>query len=465
MNVHKLRIGFAAGFAALVFAFSEAAWAQAPSLSLQDAAKAALAKDPGIQSAKWDWLSATAKAEAANWRKLPSASLTAGYTRLSELPSASTNIQVGTQTVPFSLPSGLLDMYTFGLNVQYPVFAGFRLREAAAIAELQAQGKQAAVETVKRALLFEVRRAYWEAVRATQNIRILRKNLELTEENRRITAQQFAQGAVTQADKLTADLRHTQADMDLGDAIIAQKRAFLSLAMLIGDDALAAGLSAGDAPPPLTLTTGPGDEGQPAFSDSLEENGLVSDALAGRPETRAMEISVSAARHGIALSQAPLYPTLSLTGNYTLANPNSRVFFQTDPQFTGTWALGIQLSYDLGGIPANLAERSASTLAADKAASDAEKQRNAVAQDVRACILNLKRARRDLELTRQMVEQATENARVARQRLGAGRANDLDVSTADLGVSRSDFAVFNREIDVQIASADLARAAARDELP
>ncbi len=458
MDANRLRVGFAA----VILTLAQAAWGQGPSLSLQDAVKAAMERDPGIQSAEMDWLSATAKAEAANWRRLPSASLTAGYTRLSELPSASTNIQVGTQTVPFSLPSGLLDMYTFGLNVQYPVFAGFRLREAAEIAQLQAQGKQVGVETVKRALLFEVRRAYWEAVRATQNIRILQKNLELSAENRRITDQQFAQGAATIADKLTADLRQTQADMDLGDALIMQKRAFLVLATLVGDDGLAAGISAEDAPPPLTLTTGPWDEGQPSFADSLDENALVSDAMAGRPETRAMEISVRAARHSIALSQAPLYPTLALTGNYTLANPNSRVFFQTESQFTGTWALGIQLSYDLGGIPANLSERSASIQAAEKAASDAEKQRNAVTQDVRACILSLKRARRDLELTRAMVEQAGENARVARQRLGAGRANDLDVSTADLGVSRADFSVTNREIDVQIASADLARAVAKD---
>jgi outer membrane protein TolC len=87
-----------------------------------------------------------------------------------------------------------------------------------------------------------------------------------------------------------------------------------------------------------------------------------------------------------------------------------------------------------------------------------------VALDVRTCLLNLERARRDLALTRDMVQQAEETARVVRLRYGAGSANNLDVLGAELALLRANFAVTNRQIDVQIASADLARAAALDEL-
>lgn len=164
-------------------------------------------------------------------------------------------------------------------------------------------------------------------------------------------------------------------------------------------------------------------------------------------------------------AQAPLYPSLTLTGNYTYADPNPRVAFQTDPNtFTGTWTLGVQLSYDLGGLATNLATVRAQGAALEKARSDAEKQIASVLLDVRLCLNALAHARQDLAFTRAAVDQANEDLRVARDRVASGSANNLEVLTAQFGVLRSGYAVTNRQVDIQIALADLARATAQDEL-
>jgi outer membrane protein TolC len=450
-------------------------WAQASPLSVDDAVKLALEKDPSVQSASWDWLVASAKVDAAKWRQVPALSFSAGYQRLSDLPAMSLDmddpfagvIPGAPAQISFAFPASLDNVFTFALNMQYPVFAGFRIREAMALVKLQAQSKLIGIEIVKRSLMFEVRRAYWEAVRATYNRQTLQKNLELMKASSQLTAQQVAQGTATRADQLAADMRYNQADLDLGDAVSLQNRAFLVLSSLIGNASIPLALSpqSPDAPPPFTLTTQPGDMVVPGVSQPLEETDLVARALAGRPESRVSSLSIQMAEHGITQAQAGLYPTVTLLGNYTLADPNQRVAFQTDPGvFTGTWALGLQLSYDIGGLPANLAECAAQAQALKKTQTDAEKQRNAVILDVRTCIISLERTRRDIALTRGAVDQAAENLRVAQQRLSAGTANDLDVLTAQFNLLKAGFAVTNREIDAQIAAADLARAVALDQV-
>jgi outer membrane protein len=426
-------------------------------LSLEEAVRLALLEDPSVESAKWDWLAANAKAEAADLRKLPSLTLAAGYQRLSELPPSSFDIP-GT-TFTFTLPESLANIYTTSISLQYPVFSGFRIRETAALAKLQTQNKQLALEMVKRSLVFEVRRAYWEAVRASDNVQTLKKNLDFLNSNQKIIADQVALGTATQADLLTAEMRYQQAEIDLGDGESMQKRTSLVLASLIGqnDPGQSAAL-------PLTLATQPGDAALVVPEGPLDEGELVREALSGRAEAKIASIAIQMAERNVKIAKASLLPTIALTGNYTLADPNPRVPFQTDPGlFVGTWSLGVQMSYDLGGFLSNRLESQAQSRTLDKSRADLLKQQKAIALDVRTCLLNLERARRDLALSQGMVPQAEENLRVVKLRYAAGSANNLEVLGAELALLRADFAVTNRQIDVQIAAADLARAAAMEE--
>lgn len=440
----------------------QAAASAAPTLSIDEAVASALAKDPGVISANLDWLSAKSKADSANWKRLPSLSANAGYTRLSDLPASDSEISFDGFTIPF--PS-LDNAFSFGVNLQYPVFDGFRVKESIAMADLQAQTKDVARENVKRALAFDVRRSYWEVVRAAYNIATLEQNLELMRQSSDLTTRQLGEGVATRADQLASQMRLQQASQDLGDARSQQKRAFLTLASLTGADIATLGVStaADDAPLPYTLTTKPDESAMP--STAPDEAALVDGALARRPETRAAELARRLAEHSIEMSRAALYPTVALTGNFTYADPNQRVPFQTDPLlFTGTWAVGLMVNYDIGGVPAALDDIKAQTLAASKAKSDEARQRNAVVMDVETCIVNLERALRDLGSAQSMVAQADENLRVVQGRVAAGAAKDIDLSSAKFDLLRTNFAVTNKRIDAIIAQADLARATASEEM-
>ena len=64
-----------------------------------------------------------------------------------------------------------------------------------------------------------------------------------------------------------------------------------------------------------------------------------------------------------------------------------------------------------------------------------------------------------------MVRQADENLRVQQDKQRNGLAKAVDVLGAQLALLQTRFAVTSREIDLQIAAADFARAAALDPLP
>jgi outer membrane protein len=444
--------------------------AQEQTLSIAEAMESALARNPNVESANWDRLAASAKADAAGFRLYPSLSLSASYQHLSTLPSMTVDFPnpFGGGTIPLEIPPSLTNSFVLGLNLQYPIFAGFRLREALSIARLTADGKLASLETLKRSLIFEVRRSYWEALRAGSSVLTLQRNLELARSNYKLIGEQVASGTATQADLLAADARRMQAEIDLGSAVVLKKRAYLLLASQIGWDVadLAVSADPSSMQMPFALSTQPGEALFPGIDGTLDEPGLIDTALARRPETRSSALAAQAAEHGARLAASGLYPTVAIVGNYAFADPNPRVFFQTNPwQFTGTWSLGLQLSYDIGGIPANVKEREAQELGINKSRADASNLRAAIVLDVRTCVLNLTRARTELQLIKEMVAQAEENARVAKQRYDAGTLNELGKLGEDLALLRAQFAVSNKQIDVQIAAADLLRATAMESLP
>jgi outer membrane protein len=457
-----------------VAACLQALGAEPKALSPEDAVAAALAGDPRVESARWDELSAQEKAKEAELRKLPSLSLSAGYTRLSDLPIPLSSLLDSVPPKYASYLSGLSNLsipsldneFSLGANMQYPIFAGFRLKESAHLAQLQALGKGIAAEMIRRSIVFEVQRAYWEAKRATENVVMLKESLDLAIQDLELTKKQVAQGTAMKADLLSSQMRADQAQMDLDAGVSAQRRAYWSLAALVEPTTESGVDPAADSTPEASYSLIA--EPQPVPDGRfpiLDEVKLLRLALDNRPETRASALATAAAEVGRKIAEAPLYPTLSVSGSYLYADPNPRNAFQSDPAlFTGTWSIGAALTYDLGGLPASVANRDAQADAVQKSLADDSHQRETVVLDLRTCLQSFLQARKDYVLVSGMIDQAKENERVTEQRVAVGSASNLDLLTARLARLRVEFAITNKLIDEQIAAADLERAAALAKL-
>ena len=361
------------------------------------------------------------------------------------------------------------------VSLQYPVFAGFRLQEASRIAELKSTSRAYAMEIVERALLFEVRRGYWEAVRSEAAADMQAKNLAVTEALRQDVREQLSQGLATQADLMNMDRHYEEAQLAASDAAGRRSRACLALATLLGQESVESSCfeqaiqdDGAGLPSPYRLASDPAGPTAAASLPAGDLGAMVAKALANRAETRISALSAQIAEHSVKAAQAGLYPTLSLVGDYTYSNPNSRILvsaFGLSPGFYGTWEVGLQLSYDIGAVPAAVAQARAAEADVQKAKVEGSKQADAITLDVRASAISLQLARRDIETVRAMVRQADENLRVQQDKQRNGLARAVDVLGAQLALVQTRFAVTSREIDLQIAAADFARAAALDPLP
>ncbi len=435
------------------------------SLTIEQAVSASLQHSNGIEGALADWHSAQEKAAEARLQQLPSVKLSGSYMRLSKVPGSS--IPLG-PTTTLTLPASPENAFNFAVDLQYPIFAGFRLKEAVKLAELQSAGKKIGVQIVRQALRFEVRRAYWEAVRASAAVSTMKKNLDLVGVMRKEVEDEVTQGLATQSDLLQAEDRYNQAQLMLTDAISGRNKALLALSSFMGDDSvgalIAGGASAGfslDAKPVYDLSTKASGVQFPKLEAPIDPQKLLSDALSNRPETQTATVGVESARHAKMMSQAGLFPTLALIGNYTYADPNQRIFPTVDG-FKGTWNVGVALSFDVGKLPANVAGSTASADALKKAEAQAAQARESVVLDVRTTLLSYEQAKQDLGMTKGMVTQATESLRVTRQKYENGLAKHSDVLQAEVSLLRAQYGVINKEVDVRIAAADLARASALD---
>jgi len=415
------------------------------SLSEDEAVRKALDRDWRIQSAFLDQQAARAQEDKAFYdRWMPSVALAGGYTRLSHVTSA-----VSLGGASFDMDSQD-DSFSLTGNLNYTVFAGFRLKEAQELAGLQVKGKDISLELTRQAVSFETKRAYWEAFRAANNTVLMEQNLALVEKNRDLVRKKVESGTLLKADLLSAEMRCDQARMDLEQTRLFRDKAYLNLAMLTGNDN-------SEAIPDYQFSTAPERD---ILTDLPGNDELVGEALAERPESRAAELAVRITETSRDLSRSSLSPVLAVTGNYTYANPNSRVFLQSDPQFTGTWYAGISLSYDVGRLPSRLSEAEEKETQVEKSRTDLSRRLELIVQDVRNCRLSYELADRNIDRVSHMLEQARENERVAEQKVNSGTAEDIDLLGASLARLKAEYAIVNCQIDRQIAAADLIRAAA-----
>ena len=130
-------------------------------------------------------------------------------------------------------------------------------------------------------------------------------------------------------------------------------------------------------------------EPAPAFGRGLEE--LLARALAARPELAGARSRVGAQEAAVDVARAGRFPTVFVTGDYTFADPNPRVFPQSD-EFTGTWSVGIMASFDIGRYPQVAAQEEQANARAAQAREILRGQSDAIAVEVVRAAISLNAA-------------------------------------------------------------------------
>jgi outer membrane protein TolC len=199
---------------------------------------------------------------------------------------------------------------------------------------------------------------------------------------------------------------------------------------------------------------------EPAGQPERDVARLIADAREGRPERRALEDRVLAARARVDVAGAAALPQVGVNAGYDYARPNSKIFPRAE-EWQDTWDISVNVSWSLwdgGRVRASRAEADASARAAASRAADFDRM---LAFEVQQRQLELESSRAAIAVADDGLRAATEARRVVGERFGAGVATSTEVLDAQTDLLVADLARTRALANARIAEARLARAVGR----
>jgi outer membrane protein TolC len=255
-------------------------------------------------------------------------------------------------------------------------------------------------------LRYAVTEAYWNLAKAGAQEQAIRESVAQLDSHLADARKFLDQGMLTRNEVLQAQMRLEDAKIDLAGAENLHQLSRVRLSQIIG---LPWNTMIEVQEPAL-------DQSQPP-AEKLDE--LIGRALAARPEILSSRSRISAQEAAVDLARAGLFPSLFLTGDYTLADPNPRVFPQSDT-FVGTWSVGIMASIDIGRYPQALAQAAQARDRLTQARENSYKIADAITTEVIRAYLALTESTRRFASLGNELQQAEENERVAAERFHQG---------------------------------------------
>lgn len=394
-------------------------------LTLAQAEAIALSNHPQISSFRYNALAANEATREAKSAYYPTAigSLTgAGADDNSRIAAGGLNNPV------------ILNRYSNGVAIGQLITDFGRTKNLVASSRLRAQAAQENVQTARQDVLLQVDRAYYDVLKAQAVLRVA----EQTVKDRQLVADQINALA---SNKLKSGLDVSFANVNLADAklLLAQSQndkqaalAALSAALGYSDQRA---FEVEDVPLPSTPL--------PQFAD------LVNQAFHNRPELISQRYTQQASEKFARAERDLRLPTISaiaaagetpvhqaaLADNYAAAGVNVNI-----PIFNGHLFAARRAQAEF------------------KARAEAENLRvlqDRIARDIRVAWLNANTAYQRLDLTHQLMQQATQALELAQSRYKLGLSSIVELSQAQLFQTQADIEQASAKYDYEFQIANL----------
>ena len=409
------------------------AWAQ-DRLTLGEAGRMALENHPGLASARFLEQAASQLPVEVRSRLYPTVY---GSVTAVAVENSTTSILAGSLN-----SASVYDRLAAGSTVTQLITDFGRTRALEQSARLSAAAQSAATSATAAQVLVAVHRAYYAALRA----RAVLKVAEETVSARQVVADQAATLA---ANKLKSELDVAFARVNLEEAKLLLSNARNDSRSADAELSTALGLS---QPRSFTLVEEPLPEPLPA-----RDSTMVDEALQNRPEVLQAQQQQRSAEQFSRAEHALTRPSITAVG--TLGYSPAHVDRVGD-----TWAAGgvnVDLPFLNGGLyRARIAEAESRAKAAERQARDLS---NRISRDVHLSYLGAENAFQHLGLTAQLLDQAQKSLQLAQARYDLGLGSIVELSQAQLNLTRAQIAQTSARFDYQSARAllDFERGAMR----
>lgn len=383
-------------------------------LALPDAVKQAIAQSQAVKTNTADQGAATAKVQQARNNFAPAITLNASYIRISN------NVTPFSVSLPGAgdvvLNSQILDQSYNAVQLRQLIWGGGRVRYGIGAAEAEAAATREEATQYRLAAADNVTTIWYNLQLLSASERILQQNVRLLQDRRADIEKLEKQGLVLKNDALKIGLAIANLENSLIDVQSGRAIQNFNMATALGEQPDTEYVVDSTA---LNTTTAP----EPLAS-------YLAEAVQHRAELSALNLRRNAALLGQKIVQANRLPTLGWGGSYDYNRPNMRVFPQ-QPEFKGTWNVGVYLSFDITAQYGNRAKELESRYAIDKVSTALDQLRDGIRMEVNAQYQSYRQAIDKIRVAQQAIEQATENFRVEQNRLNASTTTPTDFLDAN----------------------------------
>ena len=437
---------------ALLLAAPGAVGAAETALTLDDALALAARANPDLALARADAEIARADRTASVAGALPRLDLSSSFGRSYVGRSSEAGLVYDPRTDRLIEAGAASDTatYALGLQLTQPVFdwATFRDVERSGLNQRAAERQY---DEAALGIAFDVTRRFYEVARAERSLVVLESTAARSKELVDRADALFSAGRAPKSDTYSArvNLGNDLINVERQRALVVQARS--GLAQVLGEEALEARIV-----PPATLDPAAGAPGAPPPREAL-----LAAARERRPALAADRALVEAADAAIGIARAGYLPRVDLRAGYdrsgvelaggggVYADPSRD--YRASVQLVASWNLfeGRRTSADVRRAEG----------AAARARASAERTVDAVAKEISDARALAESRARQISLATDNLRMAEQGLALARERLDAGLATQLELRDASLKLTQAELALVEARIDHAVAIADLARAA------
>lgn len=412
----------------LITAFACSALAQTP-LTLQEAQALALKNHPQVQAAQLNYQASQQDVNEARAAYFPA--IHGDVTGSQGNPQG----RIGAGSL---VASRVWDRFGQGITVNQLITDSGRTRNLVASSRLQSQATSQQYQATRFDVLLRVNQAYFDALHAQALVKVA---------NETVAARQLLVDQVTELaqNKLRSQLDVSFASVNLAQAKLLQIRTEDSVQQAFAELTRALGL---DQQQTYKLTDEPLPPSPPADSAAM-----VAQAFQQRPELASLRLQRDSAYRFERAERDLSLPTVSLIGVGGFIPYIHQLTTQTVPPEYESAAVNVEIPIFNGGLfTARRESARFKAQAADQRVRDLEES---VARDVRVAWSDALTSYHQLDVTAELLRQATMALDLAQGRYNLGLSSIVELSQAQLNLTEAEVQNLGAKYDYQRAYAGL----------
>ena len=328
-----------------------------------------------------------------------------------------------------------------GVGVTQPIYAGGKVKLGIETANKLVEIQESRKVLTTAEVLFNVERAYWQAVNANDKIRLVNKNISLLKAILNDLNNLYVAGIIYKNDMLRAQVQLNDAELNLVKATDGLALAKLNLAQL----------------------TGMGDSTDFVINDSITGSFKLSernvyDALNKRPEITLLNKSIELQELQKKLLQADSKPSVGIGLNAIAATGKQGINPGSGSNFMGSYYGLVSVSVPIFDWSARKSKVKEQTYKIAAQQTQLTETQQLISVEVQQAYLQLGQSAKRIDLAITSLQQAEENLRLANDRFKAGTIVGRDLLEAQTIWEQANSNLIDAKVEYRINEAALKKA-------